>query len=302
MIANHPLNSVALIGFGEAGGIIGEDLAAQGVSVRAYDRLLEDPTRREALLAKANSANVQICKSAPEAVQGAQLVISAVTAGSALTVATGLADCLQPGQLFMDINSVAPTTKQAARDALKLSGVIYLDAAVMAPVPPQRLQTPILLGGAEALTLLRWLEPLGFNVKVVADSIGVASAIKMCRSIMIKGLEALTTECLSTARQYGAEEMVLASLHKSFPGMGWNARQPHYLISRVAEHGRRRAEEMEEASKTAADAGVTPNMSQAIVATQRGLVQSMAGEGLVYAEPFDWQVLVDALYPAKLSE
>ena len=299
MTANNPLTSVALIGFGEAGGIIGQDLAAQGVRVRTYDRLLDDPLRRDALLAKATSAKVEACESAAAAVQGVQLVISAVTAGSALAVASGLAGCLQPGQLFMDINSVAPTTKQAASNALQASGAIYIDAAVMAPVPPQRLRTPILLGGADAMTLQRWLDPLGFNVKVVADSIGVASAIKMCRSIMIKGLEALTTECLSTARQYGAEELVLASLHKSFPDMGWNARQPHYLISRVAEHGRRRAEEMEEVAKTAADVGVRPHMSQAIVATQRGLVESMARNDLVYAEPFDWQVLVDALYPAK---
>jgi 3-hydroxyisobutyrate dehydrogenase-like beta-hydroxyacid dehydrogenase len=299
MTVNSTLKDVALIGFGEAGGIIGQDLVAQGVRVRAYDRLLQDPLRREAMLTKAANADVEMYDSAAEAVRGVQLVICAVTAGSALAVAKGVADDLLPGQLFMDINSVAPATKQAASDALQACGAGYVDAAVMAPVPPQRLQTPILLGGAQAMTVLQWLEPLGFNVKVVADSIGVASAIKMCRSIMIKGLEALTTECLSTARQYGAEERVLASLHKSFPEMGWNARLPHYLISRVAEHGLRRAEEMEEVAKTAADVGVTPNMSQAIVATQRGLVQRMAGQGLVYAEPFDWRVLVDTLYPEK---
>ena len=142
-----------------------------------------------------------------------------------------------------------------------------------------------------------WLAPLDFNVRVVAEDVGVASAIKMCRSVMIKGLEALTTECLSTARQYGAEDAVLASLHKSFPSMGWDAELPHYLISRVAEHGRRRAEEMEEVAKTAADVGVAPNMSLAIVATQHGLVERMAAQGMTYADtvPFDWTRLVDAL-------
>lgn len=297
MTANNPLKDVALIGFGEAGGIIGEDLAVQGVRVRTYDRLLADPLHSSTIRAKADRANVEVYDSAAEAVQGVQLVISAVTAGSALAVAVGLAEWMKPGQLFMDINSVAPGTKQAASDALQNSGAFYVDAAVMAPVPPQRLQTPVLLGGAHAMTLLQGLQPLGFNVTVVADRIGVASAIKMCRSIMIKGLEALTTECLSTARQYGAEERVLASLHKSFPHMGWDAHQPHYLISRVAEHGRRRAEEMEEVAKTCADGGVIPSMSQAIVATQRGLVDSMAGLGLSYVEPFEWQVLVDRLYP-----
>jgi 3-hydroxyisobutyrate dehydrogenase-like beta-hydroxyacid dehydrogenase len=159
----------------------------------------------------------------------------------------------------------------------------------------------MLLGGEQAPQLGDWLTPLGFNVQVVADRIGVASAIKMCRSVMIKGLEALTTECLATARQYGAEERVLASLHKSFPGMGWDARQPHYLVSRVAEHGRRRAEEMEEVAKTVADVGVSPHMSLAIVQTQRGLVERMAEQGLPYSDPFDWQVLVDALYGRSIK-
>jgi 3-hydroxyisobutyrate dehydrogenase-like beta-hydroxyacid dehydrogenase len=301
MTTHSSLQSVALIGFGEAGGILGRDLASLGIRVRIFDRLLDDPGARQALLAKAADAGVQACASAAAAVEDAQLVISAVTAGSALAVATELAGALRPGQVFMDINSVAPTTKQAASAALQPGAVAYVDAAVMAPVPPQRLRTPILLGGAQAMTVLRWLEPLGFNLTVVADSIGVASAIKMCRSIMIKGLEALTSECLSTARQYGAEDRVLASLHKSFPGMGWAERQPHYLISRVAEHGRRRAEEMEEVAKTAADVGIPAHMSQAIVATQRGWVERMAERGLVYAEPFDWQPMVDALYPVKPS-
>ena len=295
------LQHVALIGFGEAGGILGQDLAAQGVSVRVYDRLFEDAARRPALQAKAQAAGVELCESAASAIQGVQLVISAVTAGSALQVAEQAAVHLQPQQLFMDINSVAPATKQAASAAIEAGGGRYVDAAVMAPVPPQRLQTPILLGGQQAQPLADWLIPLGFNIQVVADRIGVASAIKMCRSVMIKGLEALTTECLATARQYGAEERVLASLHKSFPEMGWDARQPHYLISRVAEHGRRRAEEVEEVARTVADAGVIPHMSRAIVQTQRGLVERMAEQGLAYSDPFDWQVLVDELYGRSIE-
>ncbi|WP_416424443.1 DUF1932 domain-containing protein [Pseudomonas sp. App30] len=289
-MTDHSLR-IALIGFGEAGGILGHDLAAQGLAVRACDRL------GEALRAKATASGVALCNTAAEAIAGADLIISAVTAGSALGVAEQVATLIAPGQVFMDINSVAPNTKRSACAAITAAGGSYIDAAVMAPVPPQRLQTPILLGGERAEEVAGWLAPLDFNVRVVAEDVGVASAIKMCRSVMIKGLEALTTECLSTARQYGAEDAVLASLHKSFPNMGWDAELPHYLISRVAEHGRRRAEEMEEVAKTAADVGVAPNMSLAIVATQRGLVERMAAQGMTYADtvPFDWTRLVDAL-------
>ncbi|MGY4534415.1 3-hydroxyisobutyrate dehydrogenase-like beta-hydroxyacid dehydrogenase [Pseudomonas sp. TE3786] len=292
------LQHVTLIGFGEAGGILGHDLVARGVQVHAYDHAIHHPARREQLLAKAGQADVQLFDSAAAAVAHAQLVISAVTAASALQVARDITPYLHCGQVFMDINSVAPATKQAAAEALEVVGVAYLDAAVMAPVPPKRIATPMLLGGSRALEWQALLAGVGFDSKVVGAEVGVASAIKMCRSIMIKGLEALTTECLSTARQYAAEALVLDSLHRSFPSMGWDAQQPHYLISRVAEHGLRRAEEMLEVAKTVADVGLQPSMSTAIAHTQRALVDAMAAGGISYREPFIWQALVDQLYPS----
>jgi 3-hydroxyisobutyrate dehydrogenase-like beta-hydroxyacid dehydrogenase len=126
--------------------------------------------------------------------------------------------------------------------------------------------------------------------------VGKVSAIKMCRSVMIKGLEALTTECLFAAREYGVEEQVLASLHASFPSLGWNDALPGYLISRVAEHGIRRSEEMEEVVKTLRDAGAGL-MSRATAQAQRQLPQSMAARDLNYAQlvPFDWKALAAKL-------
>lgn len=293
------LDTIGLIGFGEAGGILAQDLAAQGVTVQVYDRLLDEPSRWQQMIEKAQQCNVRLCDSVQDAARDVPLVISAVTAGNALDVARDAAQSMSSGQLFMDINSVAPSTKNAAQQLIAASGAGYIDAAVMAPVPPKRLKTPILLGGDAAGELSLALNALGFSTRVVATEVGVASAIKMCRSIMIKGLEALTTECLTTARYYGAEAEVLDSLHKSFTSMGWDDQLPHYLISRVAEHGGRRAEEMEEVAKTVLAAGNVPRMSEAIVGTQRGLVKSMADRGLHYAdlEPFEWQRL-DALLRA----
>jgi len=292
------IRTLSLIGFGEAGGILGADLAAAGVEVFAYDQLYDDPSRRAALLEKGQRCGVTLCDSAALALSLGEWVICAVTAGSALGVAQKAALSMRPGQIFIDINSVAPATKRAARAAMDQQGVDYIDAAVMAPVPPQRLQTPLLLGGLRADEVSTALNGLGMNTRVVANDVGVASAIKMCRSIMIKGLEALTTECLSAARQYHAEDEVLSSLHRSFPGMGWNGDLPHYLISRVAEHGLRRSEEMKEVAQTVGDAGVAADMSRAIVSSQRGLVDSMVEADIEYSisQPFDWTALVDTLY------
>jgi 3-hydroxyisobutyrate dehydrogenase-like beta-hydroxyacid dehydrogenase len=167
----------------------------------------------------------------------------------------------------------------------------------MAPVPPARLSTPLLIGGAQARALTERLSALGLNARYGADEVGKVSAIKMCRSVMIKGLEALTTECLFAAREYGVEEQVLASLHASFPSLGWNDALPGYLISRVAEHGIRRSEEMEEVVKTLRDAGGAGLMSRATAQAQRQLPQSMAARDLNYAQlvPFDWKALAAKL-------
>lgn len=238
--------TIAFIGFGEAGGILAADLAREH-AVTMWDCKLNGP-EREAMGKKARDSRVQVGNSLAQALEGATLVFSTVTAGEALKVAQQAAALLQPGQYFLDLNSVAPETKRQAAEHF-LPGA-YIDVAVMAPVPPARLQTPLLIGGPQAEAIAPRLQRLGLNARYGASTVGQVSAIKMCRSVMIKGLEALTTECLFAAREYGVEEEVLSSLHHSFPSLGWTGAFPDYLISRVAEHGIRRSEEMEEVVKT----------------------------------------------------
>ena len=167
----------------------------------------------------------------------------------------------------------------------------------MAPVPPQRLKVPMLLGGRRAAELAAALEAFGMNATPIAEEIGVASAVKMCRSIVIKGLEALTVESMLAARRFGAEQEVLASLQGTFPQMGWQDKLPDYLVSRVAEHGRRRAAEMREVAHTLQDVGMQPTMALATAARQDWLIDAITARGVQYphGEPFSWRWLADAL-------
>lgn len=127
----------------------------------------------------------------------------------------------------------------------------------MTSLPPYRIRVPLLLGGAHAQALAPHLTMLGFDAKPVSDRLGVASATKMCRSVMIKGLEAMVIESFTTARAYGVEREVLASLAETFPGIDWD-KQGDYFFMRVIQHGRRRAEEMREAAQTVREAGLEP--------------------------------------------
>ena len=272
----NPIRQIALIGFGEAGGIFGNDFAAAGLGVSAYDILLNAEASRPAMLDKAKSANVRACDTIEAAVRGADLVISAVTASSAAGAAGNTAPFLRGGQIYLDINSVSPDTKREIALAVSKSPAAFVEAAVMAPVSPQRLKVPMLLGGADAAAATERLQAIGLNVKAISEQIGVASAIKMCRSIIIKGLEAITVESMFTARRYGAEKQVLESLAATYPGMGWDGALPDYLISRVAEHGKRRAAEMREAAQAVADAGLEPLTALATAQRQDWLAQVIA--------------------------
>lgn len=292
---------IAFIGFGEAGSCLGKELAQRGVKVSAYDILYTDPDARVALQARADAAGVQLCSSLVEALEQAELVISAVTAASAAEAAHQAAAHLRVGQYFLDINSVSPETKRQDERAVQGSGAKYVECAVMAPVPPSGLRVPMLLGGAAAAELAPRLEATGFRARAVATRVGVASAIKMCRSVFIKGLESITSEGLQVARRYGAEDEVLVSLAETFPNMGWTTHLPDYLVSRVSEHGRRRAEEMREVAQTLRDVGLEPIMSLASARQQDAWIDAMEAAGLTYdsSVPFSWRNLVDQLESAR---
>ncbi len=289
--------SIAVIGFGEAGGILGAELAKLGKPVRTYDLLLDDRAARDAMRGKAAAAGVAAAASHAAAVVGADLVISAVTAASAVDVAKAFAPHAARGQVFLDINSISPEAKRANARAVEAGGADYVEAAVMAAVPPKRLKVPMLLGGARAKEVSAALNAMGFATEAVADRVGVASAIKMCRSVMIKGLEALTLECLMGARRYGAEKEVLASLAGTFPGMGWDRDLPDYLVGRIAEHGRRRAAEMREVAQTLTDGGIAPRMAATTSELHDWFVDALAAAGAAWKADgaFNWREAVDAL-------
>jgi len=299
-----PIRNVALIGFGEFGGIFGSDLARTAVPVYVFDILLDSGQSRAAMLAKAKAAGVRACASLEEAIRGADLVISAVTCSAAADVARKSVQFLERGQTYLDINSVAPETKREIAQILEPSKATFIEAAVMAPVSPQRLKVPMLLGGVEAKNVAPHLRAIGLNVTPISERIGVASAVKMCRSVIIKGIEALAVESLFAARRYGAEKQVLDSLNATYPQMGWDGPLPDYLISRVAEHGKRRAAEMREAGETLRNIGLEPLTALATAERQDWLVREMAERGIALRpdESFSWQELADAIAVAAAAD
>jgi len=276
---------IALIGFGEVGQILCDDLLAQcGVRVRAWDTAFANPGSGPSAAARERRAcvagmdypagqpvvieGVLAAPSSAAAVAGADLVISAVTADQTLLAAETAAAAIGPGAFFLDLNSSSPGRKIDAAAVIEAAGGRYVEAAVMSPIGPKRIASPMLLGGPHTEAFLAAADGLGFaGARPYADVVGRAAATKLCRSVMIKGIEALLAESLLAARHYGVEQVVLDSLSDLLPLPDWPAKA-QYMISRSVEHGVRRAEEMREAARTVAEAGIAPTMSLAAAERQ----------------------------------
>lgn len=259
---------MSFIGFGEAGQAFGGADGWQG-SACAYDKLTDDPAHRASKEADYASTRVRGCASHAEAVAGADLILSLVTADQALAAAIETGRHISPGALFCDMNSVAPSTKQAAAAAVERAGGRYVDVAVMSPVHPARLGVPLLLSGPEAPAAAAEFASLGFSsLRVVGTQVGQASTVKMARSVIVKGIEALTAEAMLAADAAGIAGEVLASLDASEKAEAWTKRAD-YNLDRMILHGLRRAEEMEEAVKMLEGLGVEPLMTRGTVRRQR---------------------------------
>ncbi len=263
--------TIAFIGFGEVGKRFSRDLIAnEGVCVAAYDIIAEDPARRPALEEAARGIGVTCCTSANSACHGADIVISAVTADKTEAVAADAARFLTAGQIYLDVNSASPSTKKRAAAAVNKSGASYVEGAVMAAVLQPGIRVSILAGGPAAGATAARLNKFGMNLTPVASEYGRASAIKLCRSIMIKGIEALILDCAPASRHWDVEREVFGSLAQTFPSIAWPD-LAEAMAERVAKHGVRRAAEMREAAEMLAEMGREPGLVRAVAdAQQRG--------------------------------
>lgn len=277
MTSNKP--RLCFIGFGEAGQAIASGLREAGVEhIAAWDILF--PKDEGARLKQAGAAiGARLASSAADAVANSDIIVAAVTAASSLEAAQSVAPHLSGNPYYLDINSVSPGRKQEA--ARLLDGAArYVDVAILAPIHPKKHQTPLLLAGEHAQSLLPILiDELDMRGAIASDQVGAAAALKMIRSVMIKGIEALTAECFLAARRAGIVDEVAASLVNNYPALDWN-KVIDYNLERMASHGIRRAEEMEQVAATLTELGIDPLMTQATVARQREMGELGKQDGI----------------------
>jgi 3-hydroxyisobutyrate dehydrogenase-like beta-hydroxyacid dehydrogenase len=287
---------VSFIGFGEAGQAIAAGLREAGATeIAAWDILFPAP-QGEAQCRAGAKIGVRLASSAADAVRAADVIVSAVTAASSLEAARSVASHLVGRPFFLDINSVSPGRKQETGRLLQ-AAARYVDVAVLAPIHPARHRTPMLLAGPHAAEVEPVLRGLDMRVSIAGAETGAAAAIKMVRSVMIKGIEALTLECFLAAARAGVIDEVAASMQNNYPGLDWAKIVP-YNLERMASHGERRAAEMDEVADTLRELGVEPLMTAATVKRQREMGQIGLQQSVRAALPLDRTAILGAISAA----
>jgi 3-hydroxyisobutyrate dehydrogenase-like beta-hydroxyacid dehydrogenase len=289
---------LCFIGFGEAGQAIASGLRDAGVtSIAAWDILFPRDEGAK-LKAAGETIRARLAASAADAVANSDIIVAAVTAASSLEAAQSVAPHISGNPYYLDINSVSPGRKQET--ARLLDGMArYVDVAILAPIHPRRHQTPLLLAGPHAEAVLPLLvDELEMQGVIASDEVGAAAALKMIRSVMIKGIEALTAECFLAAQRAGITDEVAASLKNNYPALDW-PKVIAYNLERMASHGIRRADEMEQVAVTLSELGIAPRMTQATVARQREMGELGKQEDVRAAKTEGADALLDAVNRAS---
>jgi 3-hydroxyisobutyrate dehydrogenase-like beta-hydroxyacid dehydrogenase len=259
--------AIGFIGFGEVVRTFARGLASEGAGpIMAYHPGRRNAEKWSRLSAEAEAIDVQLTGSIDELIGRAHIIFSAVVPGAALRVAQQMAAHLTPAHIYVDVNSTSPAAKQQMAAAVTTAGARFVDVAIMNAVIESGHRTEMLICGDGADALVAAMTPFGMRLVPVGPMAGRAAAIKMCRSLILKGLASLFTESLVAARRFGVDEAVLAGIQETYPDLDWT-RLAEFMLWRTARQAERRAQELEHAAETIASVGIAPIMARA--ASQR---------------------------------
>ncbi|MBD8595302.1 NAD(P)-dependent oxidoreductase [Pseudomonas sp. CFBP 8758] len=270
------------IGFGEAAYHLATGLRTQGdLQIGAFDAQADDPQRGAPIRQRAERTRVTLFDSLESACQGARFVACLTSASSALAVAERVLPLLVAGQTYVDMNSAAPTVKQVIAALPRAPGVAFCDAAVMGTVPGNNHRVPMLLAGDGARAFADAFNPYGMRLTVLDAEAGAASAIKMLKSVVMKGLPQLLLEAFQAGEKFGVLDTLVDSLGESLNGKTVE-QLANTFTARTLIHAKRRSAEMDDVVTTLEDAGVDATMSRA------------SHQQLEKLAATDWQTLLGA--------
>lgn len=296
---------LGLVGYGEIGSTLGAGLRGAGLEqIACYDKFAFDGPYADLIQSRAREAGVTLVRSNGDLAEASDLIVSVTPGSASFASADAFAPVLQERHTFLDFASATPKIKQGVAAKLEASGALLGDGSIEG-TPLHGYSMRMLSSGPAGERVRDWLVPWGMQIEFTGPVLGTASGIKIIRSVLIKGIEALTDEMMLAARQYGIDEAVLASACKTLARPWIDTVQS--LIPSGAIHAKRRAEELEMSADAVQDAGVEPIMARAVAARLRwkeGLGLKDHFKGVVpqtYQEALDALELKAGLKPSKTA-
>lgn len=286
---------IGFIGFGEAAYNISLGLKGEGIDgIVAFDAMADDAVMGKLVHSRADEAQVTVLKSAKEVAESCDVVFAAVPSSFTMDVCNEVKDVLTEDKLYVDVSASTPAVKEKIWAAVKDTGVLFVDAAMLGSLPKDKHQVPITASGNGAEIFKEKMTPYGMKITTAGEKAGAASAIKLVRSIYMKGIAALMIEMVEAADAYGVADEVISSISKSMDGIPFTSHLDR-LVTGSAIHCHRRAAELKGSIAMLEECGYTAGMTEATKAKLEGLEKYGFAERYVDRKPAGWKEIVDVI-------
>lgn len=289
--------NIGFIGYGEAAFNISLGLRGEGIlGIRANDAMMNHEVMGKQVHSRAEQAGVTLISSAKELAQWADVLFAAVPSSFTLDVCGEIKDVLRPGQLYVDVSASTPVAKEAIWAAIKDTGVLFVDAAMLGSLPKDKHQVPITASGNGAAKFHELMTPYGMKITLAGEKAGSASAIKLVRSVFMKGIASLMIEMLQAGDAYGVADEVVASVGKSMDGIAFTSHLDR-LVTGTAIHCARRGAELKGTIAMLEEANLSPEMTTATKHSHEALEKYNFAQRYVDSKPSGWQEIIEILRP-----
>lgn len=286
---------IGFIGYGEAAYNISLGLGKEGLTgITAYDAMADDPVMGMLVKSRAAEAGVTLKETAKEVAKECDMIFAAVPSSFTLDVCESICGVLDAGKLYVDVSASTPAVKEKIWNAIRDSGVLFVDAAMLGSLPKDKHQVPITASGNGAEAFKEKMTPYGMKITTVGEKEGAASAIKLVRSIYMKGIAALMVEMVQAADAYGVADEVISSISESMDNIPFTSHLDR-LVTGTAIHCHRRAAELKGSIAMLKECGLGTEMTAAAKEKLEKLEPYRFAERYVEQKPDGWKSIVDVM-------
>ncbi len=221
----------------------------------AYDAMIDHAELGPRIRERAGESGVTMASSAVEVVKDVDYLFVAVPAVNAQDVYREIVSDLRAGQVYIDVCATTPAVKEELTKGVEQAGAVYVDAAMLGSLPLNKHRVPITASGTGAARFHEEMSAFGMQIKCISSQAGAASAVKLIRSIFMKGIASLMFEMLEGAQEYDVIDEVVESISKSMDGIPFESHL-NRLVTGTAVHAARRAAELQGSVQMLADCDI----------------------------------------------